>query len=95
MTRKKLIIFVVLLVLVPCCVLPTYADNKNSASLAEALRTIQGKEFVDLTQSFSPNTPVWSGFGQATMSAACDPKSYRPYSIEKDGFRSTFYSLVG
>ncbi len=95
MTRKNLIIFVSLLVLALSSVLPTYAADKNSASLADALRTIQGKEFVDLTQSFSPNTPVWSGFGQATMSAACDPKSYRPYSIEKDGFRSTFYSFVG
>jgi len=64
-------------------------------SLAEALETIQGKEFVDLTHSFSPTTPVWSGFGQATMSAASDPKTHRPYTIEKDGFRSSFYSLVG
>jgi kynurenine formamidase len=64
-------------------------------SLAEALETIQSKEFVDLTHSFSPTTPVWSGFGQATMSAASDPKTHRPYTIEKDGFRSSFYSLVG
>ena len=65
------------------------------ASLADALETIQGKEFVDLTHSFGPTTPVWSGFGQATMSAASDPKTHRPYTIEKDGFRSIFYSLVG
>jgi len=64
-------------------------------SLAEALETIQSKEFVDLTHSFSPTTPVWSGFGQATMSAASDPKTHRPYTIEKDGFRASFYSLVG
>lgn len=65
------------------------------ASLADALQIIQGKEFVDLTHSFSPTTPVWGGFGQATMSAASDPKSHRPYTIEKDGFRSIFYSMVG
>jgi kynurenine formamidase len=38
---------------------------------------------------------VWSGFGQATMSAACDTKTLRPFTIERDGFRTTFYSLVG
>src|SRR3954454_11430856 len=64
-------------------------------TLADALRIIQGKELVDLTHSFSPSTPVWSGFGQATMSAACDPKTLRPFTIERDGFRSTFYSMVG
>src|SRR3954469_16403636 len=64
-------------------------------TLADALRIIQGKELVDLTHSFSPSTPVWSGFGQATMSAASDPKTLRPFTIERDGFRTTFYSLVG
>jgi kynurenine formamidase len=71
------------------------AAKDQPATLADALSTIQGKEFVDLTHSFSPTTPVWSGFGQATMSAASDPKTHRPYTIDKDGFRSIFYSLVG
>jgi kynurenine formamidase len=64
-------------------------------TLADALKVIQGKELVDLTHSFSPTTPVWAGFGQATMSAASDPKTHRPYTIDKDGFRSIFYSFVG
>jgi kynurenine formamidase len=64
-------------------------------TLADALEVIQSRELVDLTHRFSPSTPVWSGFGQATMTAACDPKTYRPYTIEQDGFRTTFYSLVG
>jgi hypothetical protein len=64
-------------------------------TLADALRIIQGRKFVDLTHSFSPTTPVWSGFGQATMSAACDTKTLRPFTIERDGFRTTFYSMVG
>ncbi len=68
------------------------AENK---SLADALAIIRGKQFVDLTHSFSPTTPVWSGFGQATMSAACEPKTHRPFTIEQDGFRTIFYSLVG
>jgi len=67
----------------------------DTGSLADALRIIQSKQYVDLTHSFSPTTPVWQGFGQATMSAACDPKTHAPYTIEKDGFRTTFYSMVG
>jgi len=70
------------------------ADEK-SLTLADALKVIQSREYVDLTHSFSPTTPVWSGFGQATMSAACDPKTHQPYTIEHDGFRTTFYSMVG
>ena len=68
---------------------------EQPATLADALRIIQGKAFVDLTHSFSPTTPVWSGFGQATISAACDPKTHLPYTIEKDGFRSNYFSMVG
>src|SRR5436190_17971129 len=64
-------------------------------TLADALRTIQSKQFVDLTHSFSHTTPVWSGFGQASITPAFDPKTKRPYSIEKDGFRASFYSMVG
>jgi kynurenine formamidase len=68
---------------------------EKSGSLADALRILQSKEYVDLTHSFSPVTPVWSGFGQASMSAAADPRSHRPYTIDKDGFRTTYYSMVG
>ena len=74
----------------------SFATSSFAAdTLADALRIIQGKEFVDLTHSFSPTTPVWSGFGQATMSAACDTKTLRPFTIEHNGFRTTVYSLVG
>jgi kynurenine formamidase len=64
-------------------------------SLAEAYRTIATRRFVDLTHSFGPASPVWSGFGPATMSAAADPKTHEPYTIARDGFRSTIYTLVG
>src|SRR4051794_21071564 len=50
---------------------------------------------VDLTHTFGTSTPVWAGFGQATMTAAADPAPHQPYTIEKDGFRTTFYSMVG
>lgn len=63
--------------------------------LNAALEIISSKKFVDLTQSFSADTPVWSGFGQAKFAAAADPKTNRPYTIKEDGFRTTTYELVG
>jgi kynurenine formamidase len=83
--------FVTALAIILNLATPSFAAD----TLADALRIIQGKEFVDLTHSFGPATPVWSGFGQATMSAASDTKTLRPFTIERDGFRTTFYSLVG
>jgi kynurenine formamidase len=71
--------------------LPARADS----DLARAYRVIAGKQFVDLTHSFGPTTPVWSGFGQAKFSAAADPKTHEPYTIAKDGFRTTYYEMVG
>jgi kynurenine formamidase len=64
-------------------------------SLADAYKVIAGKQLVDLTHSFGTSSPVWSGFGQATMSAASDPVTHQPYTIEQSGFRTTFYSMVG
>jgi kynurenine formamidase len=66
-----------------------------AGDLDRAYRILAGKTFVDLTHSFSAETPVWSGFGQARMSPAADPKTHQPYTIPKDGFRSTFYEMVG
>ena len=63
--------------------------------LDRAYKTIAGKQFVDLTHSFGPDTPVWSGFGQARMTPAGDPKTKEPYTIAKDGFRATVYELTG
>ena len=36
-----------------------------------------------------------SGFGQARMTPAVDPQTRQPYTIAKDGFRSTYYEMVG
>ena len=69
----------------PSAALAQAASQANS--LAEAYRIIASKQFVDLTHSFGPLTPVWKGFGPATFSAASDPETGRPYTIEKDGFR--------
>jgi len=70
---------------------PAYADS----DLARAYRVIASKKFVDLTHAFGPDTPVWSGFGQARMSPASDPKTKKPYTLKDDGFRTTFYEMVG
>lgn len=80
------------LMLIALLALPAAAQE---GSLADAYRILKSKRKVDLTQSFSPSSPVWSGFGQATFSRAADPKTGEPYTIEKSGFRSFFYSLVG
>ena len=65
------------------------------SDLDRAYRIIAGKQFVDLTHSFGPTTPVWSGFGQADFSPAFDPKTRKPYTIKDDGFRTTYYNMVG
>jgi kynurenine formamidase len=70
---------------------PAHADS----DLARAYRIIASKQYVDLTHSFGPDTPVWSGFGQAKMTPMADPKTHEPYTIAKDGFRSTYYEMVG
>ena len=63
--------------------------------LERAYRIIFGKQFIDLTHSFGPTTPVWSGFGQADFTPAFDPKTKKPYTIKDDGFRTTYYNMVG
>jgi len=71
------------------------APAHAAGDLMQAYRIIESKTFVDLTHSFSPDTPVWSGFGQATFTPAYDPKTKRPYTIREDGFRTTYYNMAG
>jgi kynurenine formamidase len=82
-----------ILTLASSLVLATPASAQGD--LERAYRVIAGKTFVDLTHSFSPTTPVWSGFGQARFSPAADPKTKKPYTIADDGFRATYYEMVG
>jgi kynurenine formamidase len=65
------------------------------ASLADAYRILASRPHVDLTHAFGPETPVWSGFGPADFRPAADPKTGQPYTIGRDGFRATVYTLVG
>ena len=76
-------------------VLIASAPARADSDLARAYRIIASKQFVDLTHSFSPETPVWSGFGQAKFTPAYDPKTKRPYTIKEDGFHTTYYDMVG
>jgi len=71
------------------------AAARSQSDLVRAYQTIASKTFIDLTHGFGPDTPVWSGFGQAKFSPAADPKTHEPYTIPKDGFRTTYYELVG
>ena len=71
------------------------APAHAQSDLARAYRVIASKKFVDLTHAFGPDTPVWAGFGQARMSPAADPKTKKPYTLKDDGFRTTFYEMVG
>ena len=90
---KRLAVLLALLTLVLSAGVAAPASAQSD--LARAYRILAAKKFVDLTHSFGPDTPVWSGFGQARMSPAADPKTKKPYTIKEDGFRSTFYEMVG
>lgn len=71
------------------------AHSQNVSALADAFALIQSKPKVDLTHAFGPTTPVWSGFGQAKFTPAVDPHSLEAYTIAHDGFRATYYAMVG
>jgi kynurenine formamidase len=89
--RRELLPLLAVLAISICAASSVRAES----DLQRAYRVITGKQFVDLTHSFGPDTPVWSGFGQAKMTPAADPSTRQPYTIEKDGFRATFYEMVG
>ena len=92
MTPSFRLIIALPALLVACLSQPLAAADND---LARAYRVIASKRFVDLTHSFDPRSPVWSGFGQAKMIPAADPKTQRPYTIKEDGFRTTLYEFVG
>ncbi|MFO1458514.1 MAG: cyclase family protein [Verrucomicrobiota bacterium] len=74
---------------------PASSPTTDTASLSNVWRILSGKQFVDLTHTFSPDTPVWAGFGPATFAPARDPATGQPYTLAKDGFHATQYTLVG
>ena len=64
-------------------------------TLAQAFALIAARPKVDLTHAFGPTTPVASAFGQAKMTPAVDPHTLEAYTIARDGFRATYYAMVG
>lgn len=67
----------------------------SANSLTDAFALIQSHPKVDLTHSFSPSSPTWSGFGQARFTPAVNPNTLEAYTIARDGFRATYYAMVG
>ena len=66
-----------------------------TGTLADAVALIAAKPKVDLTHAFGPKTPVRPGFGQAKMTPAVNPTSLEAYTIARDGFRATYFAMVG
>src|SRR6516225_10093931 len=95
MSRARMVRFSNIIIAAACAATLMAAPARAQSDLARAYRIIAGKQLVDLTHSFSPTTPVWSGFGQAKFSPAVDPQTKQPYTIPKDGFRATYYEMVG
>jgi kynurenine formamidase len=77
------------------CVTQAKAGDVQASQTRQLLSIIHDSRLVDLTHSFSATTPVWSGFGQATITPAKDPKTGKPYTIENDEFRANYFSMVG
>lgn len=73
----------------------TETADSHGERATELLAIVHASKLVDLTHAFSASTPVWSGFGQASITAAKDPKTGQPYTIDKDGFRANYFSMVG
>ena len=77
------------------CAISATASDVQAGQANQLLAIIHASRLVDLTHSFSSDTPVWSGFGQAIITPAKDPKTGKPYTIEKDEFRANYFSMVG
>lgn len=86
-----------LLMVITCnlLLLSSKVSAESPPSLMDIYKTLSNKKMIDLTQSLSSEIPVWSGFREAIISAAADPITHEPYQIEKHGFRSNFFSMVG
>src|SRR5262245_12712292 len=95
MSRARSVGFLNAIVAGACAITVMTTPARAQSDLARAYRVIASKQLVDLTHSFSPTTPVWSGFGEAKFSAVADPQTKQPYTIPKDGFRATYYEMVG
>ena len=74
---------------------PPGAAGTPAGSLADALALIASRPKVDLTHAFSATTPVAPGFGHAKITPAVNPTSLEAYTIARDGFRASYFAMVG
>ena len=54
----------------------------TASALERAYRVIKTNNSSISRTASTPTTPVWSGFGQAKMTPAADPKTKKPYTIQ-------------
>ena len=66
---------------------PAQAATATAASLEQALTSIQGADFVDLTHAFSPAIPHWKGFAPEQVTTL--------FTIAKDGFHAEQFCHPG
>ena len=84
--------------LVGCIILRTATAetaSRPAIPLGEAYAVFASHPKVDLTHAFGPGTPVRPGLGQAKMTPAVDPDTLEAYTIARNGFRDTYYAMVG
>jgi kynurenine formamidase len=56
-------------------------------------RTLARARYIDLTQTVTPHSPVWKGFGPSTFRPAVNPDTGKPYTYAADGFEATAFGL--
>ena len=54
---------------------------------------LAGAKYVDLTQTLTPTSPVWHGFGPSVFGRTVNPETGAPYTYAQDGFEATRYVL--
>lgn len=59
-----------------------------AGTLEHAWQILSTRRWVDLTHTFGPGTPVWSGFGPALFTPATNRSTGRPFAIGTDGFET-------
>jgi hypothetical protein len=70
-------------------------DREAPPTLWQAYeQTLKHARYVDLTHVIAPAIPVWPGFAPSTFGPAVDPKTNRPHTWAKDGFKATRYGLA-
>ena len=95
--KNHLIIFIIYLLYCTAC----QQKQKEEADLWQVYNTyFLDAKYIDLTHAFSPDIPVWSGFGKAEFKPATSRKAIPGYvavgdtfTIKHHGFIATEYHL--